>query len=583
MVAELKGRMSLNGQPFIDTLKNVSGEIEGNFQKSLNKIGGQIAQAFTLTAVVNFANKIISTADEVLNLSNRLGVSAETVQSLQIVAKEAGIDFGTFENAISKATKSANDALTGNENLTKTFELLGLSLADIRNLNPEQLFESIAAAMANGEVDAKVLNAAFDILGGETGPKLKELLVSLGKDGFDQLNQQMKDSNQILSDQALKNWDDLGDKIAEVGRSVQSFVGEYGSSLIQFIQDTAGAWGQWSAGGTLSIDDYRAAQKEVDESNRKNKEQKELALKAQRDAIAAAEDEAQATKEIDDLSQKLADKQRDRLPPAQKLAELKKDERDLVKEIKDLEDDITNEGIKARMEKQLALLGIQDQIVRAEKDLENETKNTNREKEKSRDLAKDQLDNFNTLKNTIRGMTDKELSDFLTKMQSIAYAIAGLSDIPKDKLAWVSDLAQLEFKGLTTSQADQMVRALTSLVNGIASLSGKIPSDMLDFLEDLNNLKFSGLTSGQASQMVRAIETLVNGLKALSGTDLSFITDLMNSLQGATPGKYEIAISLPDEFKDGFPLVLPDGMEGNLNTIAKNLETLAGLKGVVWA
>jgi hypothetical protein len=29
--------------------------------------------------------------------------------------------------------------------------------------------------------------------------------------------------------------------------------------------------------------------------------------------------------------------------------------------------------------------------------------------------------------------------------------------------------------------------------------------------------------------------------------------------------------------------VLPDGMEGNLGSIAKNLETLAGLKGVVWA
>jgi hypothetical protein len=583
MVAELKGRLSLDGKPFIDTLKDVGGELEGNFKTSLKNIGGAIAGAFTVTAVVAFTKEIINTADEVINLSNRLNIGTETVQSLQIAAKEAGIDFGTFENAIFKATKSANDALTGNKNLTKAFESLGLSLGDIRDLNPEQLFESIAKAMANGEADAKVLDAAFEVLGAKSGPKLRQLLIDLGRDGFDELNKKNRESNQIMEDQALKNWDALGDKIAEFGRTVKSFVGNEGVYLLNWITDFKDAAKNMLSGGEFNMIDMKKAREELEAAERVAAEKSEERLRTQRNLLQAAEDEAKEKEKIADLSKKIEEKERDRLPPAQKLAELKKDERDLVKEIKDLEDDITNEGIKARMEKQLALLGLQDQIVRAEKDLENETKNTNREKEKSRDLAKDQLANFNTLKNTIRGMTDKELSDFLTKMQSIAYAIAGLSDIPKDKLAWVSDLAKLEFKGLTTSQADQMVRALTSLINGLSDLSGKVPADMLDFLGDLNNLKFSGLTSGQASQMVRAVETLINGLKGFAGTDLSFITDLMNSLQGATPGKYEIAISLPDEFKDGFPLVLPDGMEGNLDTIAKNLETLAGLKGVVWA
>jgi hypothetical protein len=572
MVAEARARLSLDSKPFVNALGDIQGQVEGKFTNSIKSVGTAIAGAFTIHTATKFIKDALAMGDQIDNLSNKIGISVEAVQALQQASKEAGIDFGQVEGAILKLNKASVDAQSGNKNLASAFQTLGISMKDLQSLNTEQLFDAVARSMSNGAGDANVLNAAFDVLGGRSGPALQKMLMQVGEDGLPGLIDEFKNLGLIVDAEGIKKLDQAEQTLSRFFDTIK--------------KGATSAFADWLNAVSRNISYFRgtlieydeAQQAIIDTANRKVQE----FLEAQR---AAADEQKRLTDGIKNsfsAMEKLNAEELKRAPAAERLAALRKEEKQLIELTNQLVAIGSEEELK-KINAKIRLLSLGDEIKKLEKEINAETGKGNEKKEKSASLAKQQLDNFNTLKNTIRGLTDRELADFLTKMQSIAYAIAGLSDIPKDKLAWVSDLAKLEFKGLTTSQADQMVRALTSLINGLSDLSGKVPADMLDFLGDLNNLKFSGLTSGQASQMVRAVETLINGLKGFAGTDLSFITDLMNSLQGATPGKYEIAISLPDEFKDGFPLVLPDGMEGNLDTIAKNLETLAGLKGVVWA
>lgn len=585
MVAEARARLSLDSKPFTDGLRGVQDEVEKKFSDSLKGVGKQIAQVFTVGAITNFAKEIISTADEVINLSNRLGIGTETIQSLRIEAKEAGIDFGTMESAILKTQKAAVDATTGNKNLAKAFSDIGISIDDLRSLDPEDLFERVTKALADNSENADTVNAVFDIIGSKSGPALKNLLIQLGEDGFDALNEKMRDSNQIMSDETLKNWDDFGDQIAKSTRQIQSWVGTAGGALIGFIEDFAGMLGAASAGADITWDQYKRQQADIETANKANEEAAEARRKANQDAADAAREEGRKLDEIADLQKKIADKEFDKLGASEKITKLKQNEKDILDKIKEL-DDSTLDGQREKLRLQLELSGVQDNIVKAEKDLAKETDNANKPKRESANLAKQQLESFDTLKKIIRGMSEKELKEFLTMMQSIAYAVAGLADVPKDKLEWVNDLAQLKFVGLTTSQAAQMERALTELIDGISKLPS-IPEDKLRGLEAIMGIKFTGLTTGQASQMARAIEALVNGVKGLDvgnfekiGKGLEFIDKLKDLGPG---GKWELEITLPHGMENGIPLVVPDGMDGDLASIAADLKVLSGLKGVVWA
>jgi hypothetical protein len=134
MVAEARARLSLDSKPFTDKLAEASDKVENKFVGALKSVGPAIAGAFTVGAVTNFIKSALSLGDEIDNLSNKLGLTAETVQSLKFTAEEAGIEFGKVEAAVLKLSRSSIDAQAGNEKMAQSFAAIGISVDELKTL-----------------------------------------------------------------------------------------------------------------------------------------------------------------------------------------------------------------------------------------------------------------------------------------------------------------------------------------------------------------------------------------------------------------------------------------------------------------
>ncbi|MGA0395049.1 MAG: phage tail tape measure protein [Rhodospirillales bacterium] len=592
MVAEIKGRAVLDGKPFKDEVDKIGNKVEKDLGQKLKGFRNEILKAFAITEIANFGRAIASSADEIKNLSDRLGISTETVQSLKVMFDDAGLSMGDFQSALNPLKAALANAETGSDDLKDAFDSLGLETSDLIKLNTEDMFETVAKAVKNNTDNVDGLAAVYKIFGTDTGPKVLDLLKQIGTDGFDKINETMRDTNQIMSEDTINNWDELEQKIADATRTAKNFVAEYGSKLIDFITDTAAAWGAWSAGGSLSIEDARNARLEI--------------INDTKDMDNAAQGIAPSLKAAGEEAEKLKDKTK----------EPKKNIKDAVDAAGNLREAFEGMTMKEIVDLIAALELLANAIDRLP------------------DIAADKLKWLNDLdKLEFKSITGGQAAQMVRALNELVdgFEQIGMGRLGRgpaqDALKFLKDLNELTFVGVTSGQTRQMVRALTELINGLNNLP-QVDVTKFDFLEKLGDLKFRGLTSSQASQMVRSLQELMNGISQLPDVpedkfdflaDLALMTamrvnpslsgdlqDVLNSIsngiknidqaalqnivllleklnQIGSPGKYEIAFTFPDEFKDGLPLILPVGMDSNLSSIAGDLKILAGLKGVVWA
>lgn len=712
MVAEARGRLSLDGKPFTDAIKQVGQDAESMMKNKMDEIGKSIKQAFTVTAIANYAKGIMDAADQADNLSKRLGVSAETAQSLDVVAKRSGLSISDFEGALLKTTKAATEAQAGNKQLSAAFDTLGISIDDLASLSPEQLFEKVAKAMSDNKGDAEVLAAAYDVIGTKSGPKLQSVLIELGEKGFAKLNEEMLAANQIMSSETVKTWDDFGDKLEDALRATQNFVGNYGTKLIQFLEDTAGAWGAWAGGGSLSIDDFREAQREIDaaaEKAKKNKEEQnrldemrnqaaqeekdlrtEIA-KLEEGLVAKAEDKRTAQEKVRDLTKEINDlieaeknlsgdgltnyrdqlkiqtdikAKRDELAKAEKIAndeQLKalKDQEANLDRIKSLQqtlakkqmdaayDAMSNEEkLQFKLTQRAALIdnitryeeaagGATEETIRfkmdlldVDKDIAALQKDDVKKKEEALDITTEQVKAVERLRDLFSGMTEKEVEAFrdsliklgnalrgvaapdlgwLGQLRNIGNIVRGAGFIKDDSkkfgealaalataaavkapdLSWLKELEGFDLQKLTTGagfllmDAKKYGDALAALA---APLAGKPPD--LAWLAMLKDFKIPALDKKAADDLSKSIKTIADaflGLNKIDTEKLGTAVGILSNLNDIKSGSWTVDVKLPTGMEYGIPLVVPDGMNGNLASIAKDLNVLAGLKGVVWA
>lgn len=147
-----------------------AGEFNANLGKAKDKVEGfstgaklslvAVGTAFAATAkeAINFADKIndVAKANEmsvqsVLRMSNALSTNGGN-------ADDAGKLMASFANKIDEAAQ-------GSEKAQKAFLSIGVSLKDLRQLSPQELFEKTVQALANVEDTTKRNATAMDMFG----------------------------------------------------------------------------------------------------------------------------------------------------------------------------------------------------------------------------------------------------------------------------------------------------------------------------------------------------------------------------------------------------------------------------------
>lgn len=180
-----------NPQVGIDIVARATGfdaefrKISAAAQKASSQIQSSLASVKTAAAGLGlslsaagftaFIKGAVDAADKLNDLSKSTGVGATTLGGIGFAAQQAGADLEGVAKAFGKFNLYVADAQAGNEKALDTFRKLGISLKDVKESRPEELFAKVATAFAGFEDDANKA-AGANLIFGKTYAQVLPLL-----------------------------------------------------------------------------------------------------------------------------------------------------------------------------------------------------------------------------------------------------------------------------------------------------------------------------------------------------------------------------------------------------------------------
>ncbi len=170
---------------------------------------------------VAIATSAIESAGALVDMSNKTGLSTETLQRMSFVAKQSGSDVSAFSDA---AFKMGVNIQEGTAPARKAAQDLGLSWTQLRNASPDEQFDLVVRALEAME-DPQRRNADAVALFGKGA---KEILPSI-VDGYTKVAAQAKvagDAQVRAVDAAADAWDRFKE------RTKAAFTNTVGNALL---------------------------------------------------------------------------------------------------------------------------------------------------------------------------------------------------------------------------------------------------------------------------------------------------------------------------------------------------------------
>lgn len=188
------------------------------------------------TSFVSGASAAVASLDD---LANRTGVSTQSLQAYQFAAEVSGVSIETFGRSIQKLLINLGEAQTGNKAAIKSFADLGISVAELAGLTPEQTFERVAAAISelpNPSQQAAAAVGLFGKAGAELVPVFREGAGFLGE-----MRAEAERLGLVLNQDQVQGLAALDDTIGKVSASFQALqqriVAELAPALTQVAED----------------------------------------------------------------------------------------------------------------------------------------------------------------------------------------------------------------------------------------------------------------------------------------------------------------------------------------------------------
>jgi hypothetical protein len=172
-----------------------------------------------LTGLVSFGKSVIANAGNIADLSAKTGLSTRAVQVYGQVVKEAG---GTVDDMANAVFKLGINAANGDKKFNDAIKALGMNLADVRKMNPEQLFEAMAGKLKDVESVQDRNRLGVDLFGktwGNVAASVQSDITGIG------------DSLTILGDDQVKALDEASDAWDRLSANIG---GKFGQALGQF-------------------------------------------------------------------------------------------------------------------------------------------------------------------------------------------------------------------------------------------------------------------------------------------------------------------------------------------------------------
>lgn len=210
-----------------DSLKNLK-SVSADAAKALAVItGAALAMGYAIKSTLDAAGALV-------DASNRLGVSASNLNTLQQAARLAGLDADTLNMSIQRLNKSIGEGLQKNTAASAVaLQQLGLPIQEISKLKPDQQFEKIAESLAAIENPAQRTALSMELFG-KQGPAILQVANELAK-----VKKLTAETGFLVSERDLIALDEAGDAVSELGilwdAGVKKAVAELAPYIVGFV------------------------------------------------------------------------------------------------------------------------------------------------------------------------------------------------------------------------------------------------------------------------------------------------------------------------------------------------------------
>lgn len=206
--------------------------------KAVLAVGSAVAAGIGtgIAALSGLAMNAAKSADDLLTLKDKTGLSAEELQRLQYIASQLGANFDAFPQAISIMTKQMDAARKGTKDTAAAFKALGIQITDgTGKLRPQsQVFQEAIVQLSKIENEADRNALAFKIFGRGAADLFP--LLNAGTEEIQRLAAEADKLGVVLTEDTLQGLDNLGDTVDKLKMSVKGFGNRLIAQLLPKVQ-----------------------------------------------------------------------------------------------------------------------------------------------------------------------------------------------------------------------------------------------------------------------------------------------------------------------------------------------------------
>ena len=197
-------------------------------------------------ALWDLGKETIAEGDRIAKTSRQLGIASDAYQELAYAVGLGGASEQDFDSALKQLNKQMEAAAAGNGKAVKAFQSLGISMSEVRAMNPEEMFMRMSDALSEVD-DVAAKTRTTMTLFGEGGVKVATAIAG-GSEALAGMRDEARKAGYVMDGKALKQSEEATDNFTraqlqmhgvfrQLGVEIMPAINEVLETFIQLIRD----------------------------------------------------------------------------------------------------------------------------------------------------------------------------------------------------------------------------------------------------------------------------------------------------------------------------------------------------------
>ena len=205
----------------------------GQRLKQFAKAGAMVAAATAAAGAAALTASVkgfLSLGDSLAKMRDRTGLSVEALSELRHAATRSGTSLASVEKSVGRMQRTIVDAQRGLSTATEAFDALGINIDELRQMSPEQQFETIAASLAAIEDPTTRAGLAMQVFG-RSGTQILPMVEQM-----DSLRQEARDLGVTMDTETAESAVRLTDMFTDLVATLKQVAIAVGAAVAPLLE-----------------------------------------------------------------------------------------------------------------------------------------------------------------------------------------------------------------------------------------------------------------------------------------------------------------------------------------------------------